>query len=128
MEEGREFEYAENVSYAFHYANDLATMLNSHGFDPAVGLTLDDADAEASFAVLVACLSHILSPIAHHEFAKILDLENDYECYHVTLNGIVFTLLPVVLRGHALSLYHKHARMNPAYDYGGRVIFLVNYR
>jgi len=114
VEEGRESEYAENVSYAFHYANDLTTMLKAHGFDPAVGLTLDTADAEADFAVLVACLSHILSPVSHFEFSKLLDLENDYDFYHVTLNGVIFTILPVVLRGHALALYHDSARVHPA--------------
>ncbi|KAK3284991.1 hypothetical protein CYMTET_7380 [Cymbomonas tetramitiformis] len=50
-------------------------------------------------------------PIPH--FSKILDLEHDYDFYHVVLNEIVFTVLPVVLRGTALALYTEAALSHP---------------
>ena len=90
IEEGRENEYADQSAYAFSYAEDLATLLESHGFTKASGLTLDTQDAEADFAVLITCLSHILSPVSHAEFAMLRDLEHKYEAYHVVLNEIIF--------------------------------------
>ncbi|KAK3235424.1 hypothetical protein CYMTET_54377 [Cymbomonas tetramitiformis] len=43
----------------------------------------------------------------------ILDLEHDYEFYHVTLNEILFTVLPSVLRGNALAIFHEVAEDHP---------------
>ncbi|KAK3235444.1 hypothetical protein CYMTET_54338 [Cymbomonas tetramitiformis] len=90
VELGREEEFAENLSYAFAYSTDLS-----------------------DFTVLLAGLGHVLFPISYAEFSKLLDLENDHEFYHITLNEILFTILPVVLRGTALALYHEAARSHP---------------
>ncbi|KAK3284992.1 hypothetical protein CYMTET_7381 [Cymbomonas tetramitiformis] len=113
VELGREEEFAENLSYAFAYSTDLVTVLKSGGFNPKTGLTLDNEEAESDFTVLLAGLGHVLFPISYAEFSKLLDLENDHEFYHITLNEILFTILPVVLRGTALALYHEAARSHP---------------
>ncbi|KAK3285636.1 hypothetical protein CYMTET_6766 [Cymbomonas tetramitiformis] len=114
VELGREEEFAENLSYAFAYSTDLVTVLKSGGFNPKTGLTLDNEEAESDFTVLLAGLGHVLFPISYAEFSKLLDLENDHEFYHITLNEILFTILPVVLRGTALALYHEAVRSHPA--------------
>ncbi|KAK3241948.1 hypothetical protein CYMTET_48327 [Cymbomonas tetramitiformis] len=99
VELGKEEEFAENLSYALAYANDLITVLQADGFNKKHGYTLDTADAESDFAVLLAALGHILFPISYVEFSEsLLDLENDHEYYHLTLNELLFTILPVVLR------------------------------
>ncbi|KAK3243822.1 hypothetical protein CYMTET_46547 [Cymbomonas tetramitiformis] len=69
------------------------------------------------FAVLLTNLSHVLGPIAHDEFDKLLDLDHEYPVYHVALNELIYTILHTVLRGLALSLYEESARVHP---YDGR--------
>ena len=114
IELGKEHEFADNLSYALSYANDLVTVLQGSGFSKKIGYTLDTADAESDFAVLLAALGHVLFPISYVEFSKLLDLENDHEFYHLALNELLFTVLPVVLRGTALALYHEAARSHRA--------------
>ncbi|KAK3269012.1 hypothetical protein CYMTET_22518 [Cymbomonas tetramitiformis] len=42
------------------------------------------------------------------EVAKLLDLYHDYDAFHVTINDLLYTMLPHVLRGNAVALYHVH--------------------
>ncbi|KAK3270689.1 hypothetical protein CYMTET_20926 [Cymbomonas tetramitiformis] len=46
--------------------------------------------------------------------------DGDCDFYHVVLNNILFTGLPVVIRGTALALYHEAARSHPGR--GGRYV------
>ncbi|KAK3275600.1 hypothetical protein CYMTET_16280 [Cymbomonas tetramitiformis] len=114
VEEGREGEYAEHLSYAFKYSSDLITILKSGNYKEKAAIFIDGDDPDTEFAVLLAALSHVLFPIAYTEVSKLLDLEHDFDFYHnVTLNELIFTILPVVLRGTALALYHEAARCHP---------------
>ena len=113
MEEGRENEYLEQLSYAFTYATDLVTILRSGEFNPKTGFTLDTDTADTDFTALLSGLGHVLYPVSYAEFSKLLDLEHDHDYYHVVLNEIIFTILPVVLRGTALAIYHEAARSHP---------------
>ncbi|KAK3248411.1 hypothetical protein CYMTET_42123 [Cymbomonas tetramitiformis] len=113
VEEGREEEYLEQLSYAFTYSTDIITVLRPGGFNPKNGFTLDNDSADANFAALLAALRHVLFPVSFPEFSKLLDLEHDYDFYHVVLNEIIFTVLPIVLRGTALALYSEAARSHP---------------
>ncbi len=113
MEEGREHEYSDKMDCAFTYADDMHKLLVAHGVAKNGGLTLDTTDAEADFAILMTTIRHVLSPISHFEFSMLLDLEREYEAYHVVLNEILFTALPVVLRGRALALYHESREQHP---------------
>ncbi|KAK3250555.1 hypothetical protein CYMTET_40064 [Cymbomonas tetramitiformis] len=113
VEEGRESEFAEHLSYAFNYSADLVTILKSGSYKEKTGVSIDGDDSDTEFAVLLAALGHVLFPIAYTEVSKLLDLEHDFDFYHVTLNELIFTILPVVLRGTALALYHEAARCHP---------------
>ncbi|KAK3275425.1 hypothetical protein CYMTET_16450 [Cymbomonas tetramitiformis] len=113
VEEGREEEYLEQLSYAFTYSTDIITVLRPGGFNPKNGFTFDNDAADADFAALLAALRHVLFPVSFPEFSKLLDLEHDYDFYHVVLNEIIFTILPIVLRGTALALYSEAARSHP---------------
>ncbi|KAK3272729.1 hypothetical protein CYMTET_18987 [Cymbomonas tetramitiformis] len=113
VEEGREEEYAEHLAYASNYSADLLRFLRASGFKDTVGYTFDNTDAEADFNILLSGLRHVLSPINYREVAKLLDVEHDYAAYHVTVNELLFTVLPSVLRGNALSLYHEVSLTNP---------------
>ncbi|KAK3284937.1 hypothetical protein CYMTET_7434 [Cymbomonas tetramitiformis] len=77
------------------------------------GFTLDTETADTDFAVLLSALRHVLYPVSFPEFFKLLDLEHNYDFYHVVLTEIIFTVLPIVLRGTALSLYSEAARSHP---------------
>ncbi|KAK3232801.1 hypothetical protein CYMTET_56865 [Cymbomonas tetramitiformis] len=103
------------LSYAFStYASDLVTVLRSGGFNLENGFSLDGDDAETESTVLLAGLGHVLYPISYTEFSKILDLEHEFDVCYVVLNEVLFTILPVVLRGTTLALYHEAARSHPA--------------
>ncbi|KAK3257249.1 hypothetical protein CYMTET_33656, partial [Cymbomonas tetramitiformis] len=52
VEEGREDEYLEQLSYAFTYSADIVTILHPGGFQPKTGFTLDDDTADTDFAAL----------------------------------------------------------------------------
>ncbi|KAK3238999.1 hypothetical protein CYMTET_51038 [Cymbomonas tetramitiformis] len=113
VEEGREEEYAEHLAYASNYSADLLRFLRASGFKDTVGYTFDNAGAEADFNILLSGLRHVLFPINYKEVAKRLDVEHDYDAYHVTVNELLFAILPSVLRGNALSLYHEVSITNP---------------
>ncbi|KAK3263027.1 hypothetical protein CYMTET_28149 [Cymbomonas tetramitiformis] len=113
VEEGREDEYLEQLSYAFTYSTDIVTILRPGGFRPKNGFTLDNDSADTDFTALLAAMRHVLYPVSFTEFSKLLDLEHDYDFYHVVLNEIIFTILPVLLRGTALALYSEAARSHP---------------
>ncbi|KAK3273669.1 hypothetical protein CYMTET_18103 [Cymbomonas tetramitiformis] len=113
VEEGREDEYLEQLSYSFTYSTDVVTILRPGGYNPKNGFTLDNETADTDFSALLSALRHVLYPVSFSEFSKILDLEHDYDFYHVVLNEIVFTVLPVVLRGTALALYTEAALSHP---------------
>ncbi|KAK3280590.1 hypothetical protein CYMTET_11580 [Cymbomonas tetramitiformis] len=113
VEEGRENEYLEQMSYAFTYSTDIVTILRTGGYNPKHGFTLDNETADTDFTALLSALRHVLFPVSFADFSKILDLGHDYDFYHVVLNEIVFTVLPVVLRGTALALYTEAARDHP---------------
>ncbi|KAK3259242.1 hypothetical protein CYMTET_31757 [Cymbomonas tetramitiformis] len=114
VEEGREEEFRDQLSYAFTYGSDLVSFLKSAGFKLPTGYTLDNATADADFAAFTTGLAHVMFPISYAESAKLLDLEHDYDFYHSTVNEILFCLLPHPLRGNALSVYHECARTHPA--------------
>ncbi|KAK3261117.1 hypothetical protein CYMTET_29965 [Cymbomonas tetramitiformis] len=44
---------------------------------------------------------------------KLLDLDYEYEVYHLTLNELLCVALPTVLRGTALSLYEEPSFVHP---------------
>ncbi|KAK3272143.1 hypothetical protein CYMTET_19543 [Cymbomonas tetramitiformis] len=114
VEEGREDEYVDQLAYAFQYGSDLLSFLKSTGLKMPAGFTLDTATADVDFNALLSGLAHVLYPVSYHEAAKLLDLEHDHEFYHVTINEILFSILPHPLRGNALSVYHECARHHPA--------------
>ncbi|KAK3240089.1 hypothetical protein CYMTET_50043 [Cymbomonas tetramitiformis] len=58
-------------------------------------------------------MSHVFGPIARDEFTKLLDLDFEYDEYHLTLNELLYVVLPTILRGTALSLYDESARVHP---------------
>ncbi|KAK3239468.1 hypothetical protein CYMTET_50607 [Cymbomonas tetramitiformis] len=93
----------------FAYGEELAKLLRSHGFKSNVGLSLDGPDSETDFAVLLANMPHVFGPISRDEVFKLLDLDFEYDVYHYTINELIFTVLPTVLRGMALSLYEESA-------------------
>ncbi|KAK3242896.1 hypothetical protein CYMTET_47432 [Cymbomonas tetramitiformis] len=105
VDKGREDEYLEQLSYAFTYSADIVTILRPGGFQPKIGFTLDGDTADTDFAALLAALRHVLfvSAVSFSEFSKLLDLEHDYDFYHVVLTEILFTVLPVLLRGSPSS-------------------------
>ncbi|KAK3285401.1 hypothetical protein CYMTET_6994 [Cymbomonas tetramitiformis] len=113
VEEGREEEFRDQLSYAFTYGSDLVNFLKSTGFKLPAGYTLDNATADTDFAAFTAGLAHVMFPISYAESAKLLDLEHDHDFYHSTVNEILFCLLPHPLRGNALSVYHECARTHP---------------
>ncbi|KAK3239339.1 hypothetical protein CYMTET_50721 [Cymbomonas tetramitiformis] len=113
VEEGREEEYLEQLSYAFTYSADIIAVLRPGGYHPKHGYTLDTETADTDFNALIAAFRHVLYPVSFPEFSKLLDLEHDYDYYHVVLNEIIFTVLPIVLRGTALALYTEAARSHP---------------
>ncbi|KAK3239092.1 hypothetical protein CYMTET_50953 [Cymbomonas tetramitiformis] len=115
VEEGREDEYLEQLSYAFTYSTDIVTILRPGGSNPKNGFTLDNDSADTDFTALLAAFRHVLYLVSFTEFSKLLDLEHDYDFYHVVLNEIIFTILPVLLRGTALSLYSEAARSDPSW-------------
>ncbi|KAK3271927.1 hypothetical protein CYMTET_19748 [Cymbomonas tetramitiformis] len=90
--------------------------MRSHGFKPNVGLALDGPDAEADFAVLLGNMSHVFGSISLDEFLKLLDLDFEYEVYQLTLNELIYVVLPTVLRGTALALYEESALAHPPQD------------
>eukprot|EP00854_Cymbomonas_tetramitiformis_P034530 gene34530-biopygen32818 len=107
-------EFADKLDYAFAYVEELIKLLRAHGFKANVGLTLDGTEAESEFAVLVlANMSHVFGPIARVAFTKLLDFEFEYDEYHLTLNELVYVVLPTTLRGTAISLYAESARVHP---------------
>ncbi|KAK3286955.1 hypothetical protein CYMTET_5512 [Cymbomonas tetramitiformis] len=106
-------EFTEKLDYAFAYGEELAKLLRSHGFKSNVGLSLDGPDSETDFAVLLANMSHVFGPISRDEVFKLLDLDFEYESYHYTISELIFTVLPTVLRGMALSLYEESAEVFP---------------
>ncbi|KAK3238898.1 hypothetical protein CYMTET_51133 [Cymbomonas tetramitiformis] len=55
-------------------------------------------------------MSHVFGPIARDEFTKLLDLDFEYDEYHLTLNELLYVVLPTILRGTALSPYDESAR------------------
>ncbi|KAK3257608.1 hypothetical protein CYMTET_33314 [Cymbomonas tetramitiformis] len=82
------------------------TAAAASGYSPKTGYTFDNVDAEADYivVVLVSSLSNTLMPISHNEFSKLLDREHNYAYYHVTLDEVIFSILPrTVLRGNALA-------------------------
>ncbi|KAK3275655.1 hypothetical protein CYMTET_16227 [Cymbomonas tetramitiformis] len=128
--------FAEHLSYAFSYSSDLITILKSGSYKEKNGISIDSDDPDTEFAVLLAALGHVLFPIAYNEVSKLLDLEHDFDFYHVTLNELIFTILPVVkLRATAIdetadptpqlaiirNLGDKHARLHPDYGDSKRV-------
>ncbi|KAK3252617.1 hypothetical protein CYMTET_38094 [Cymbomonas tetramitiformis] len=110
-------EYSDRLQYAYAYGEELMKLMRAHGFKPNIGFTFDQPGSEMDFAVLLTNMSHVLGPIAHDEFDKLLDLDHEYPVYHVALNELIYTILPTVLRGLALSLYEESARIHP---YDGR--------
>ncbi|KAK3235914.1 hypothetical protein CYMTET_53908 [Cymbomonas tetramitiformis] len=106
-------EFADKLDYAFAYGEELAKLLRGHGFKSTVGLTLEGPEAESDFTVLLANMSHVFGPIARDEFTKLLDLDFEYDEYHLTLNELLYVVLPTILRGTALSLYEESARVRP---------------
>ncbi|KAK3232989.1 hypothetical protein CYMTET_56685 [Cymbomonas tetramitiformis] len=114
VEEGREDEYIDQLAYAFQYGSDLMSFLKSTGLKMPAGFTLDTATADVDFSALLSGLAHVLYPVSYHEAAKLLDLEHDHEFYHVTVNELLFSILPHPLRGNALSVFHECARHHPA--------------
>ncbi|KAK3287409.1 hypothetical protein CYMTET_5083 [Cymbomonas tetramitiformis] len=57
-----------------------------------------------------------------HDFkansTKLLDLDFEYAEYHLTLNELIYVVLPIVLRGTALSLYYEESAY--VYPHDGR--------
>jgi len=106
-------EYVDKLDYAFTYGDELAKLLRAHGFKSSVGLTLDGPEAESDFAVLLTNMAHVFGSISRDDFVKLLDLENEYSDYHVTLNELIFAVLPTVLRSTALLLYEESAYVHP---------------
>ncbi|KAK3287604.1 hypothetical protein CYMTET_4904 [Cymbomonas tetramitiformis] len=84
-------EFADKLDYAFAYGEELAKLLRAHGFKSSVGIALDGPEAESHFTVLLANMSHVFGPIARDDFVKLLDLDFEYEVYHLTLNDGSFT-------------------------------------
>ncbi|KAK3240022.1 hypothetical protein CYMTET_50101 [Cymbomonas tetramitiformis] len=101
VEEGREDEYIEQLAYAFQYGSDLLSFLKSTGLKMPTGYTLDTTTADMDFNALLSGLAHVLYPVSYSEAAKLLDLEHDHDFYHVTINEILFSILPHPLRGNA---------------------------
>ena len=110
-------EYSDKLAFAYAYGEELVKLLRSHGFKTNVGFSFEGPDAETDFAILLTNMAHVLGPISHDEFDKLLDLDHEYPVYHVALNELIYTVLPTVLRGLALSLYEESARVHP---YDGR--------
>ncbi|KAK3233857.1 hypothetical protein CYMTET_55874 [Cymbomonas tetramitiformis] len=114
---GREEEYLEQLSYAFTYSADIIAVLRPGGYNPKHGYTLDTETADTDFNALIAAFRHVLYPVSFPEFSKLLDLEHDYDYYHMVLNEIIFTVLPIVLRGTALALYteaaYRYQKLDP---------------
>jgi len=106
-------EFAEKLDYAFAYGEELAKLLRAHGFKTNIGLTLDTEDSESDFAVLLANMTHVFGPISRDEVLKLLDLDFEYDEYHLTLNELIFGVLPTVLRGTALVLFEESAHVHP---------------
>ncbi|KAK3250011.1 hypothetical protein CYMTET_40578 [Cymbomonas tetramitiformis] len=106
-------EHVDKLDYAFTYGDELAKLLRAHGFKSSVGLTLDGPEAESDFAVLLTNMAHVFGPISRDDFVKLLDLENEYTDYHVTLNELIFAVLPTVFRSTALLLYEESAYVHP---------------
>ncbi|KAK3263917.1 hypothetical protein CYMTET_27310 [Cymbomonas tetramitiformis] len=81
-----------------------------------VGLTLDGTDAESDFADRRPSGQHdvprLWPHISQRDPMKLLDLDYEYEVYHLTRNELIYVVLPTVLRGTALSLY---ARSPPSF-------------
>ncbi|KAK3233198.1 hypothetical protein CYMTET_56494 [Cymbomonas tetramitiformis] len=105
--------YSERLDYASHYSEELCRLLRTYGYKAASGLSLDGEDAETDFTVLLANLAHVLSPISHFEFDKLLDLDHEFDEYHMALNELIFVILPTVLRGTALALQEESSRIYP---------------
>ncbi|KAK3278039.1 hypothetical protein CYMTET_13994 [Cymbomonas tetramitiformis] len=107
-------EFVDKLDYAFFsYGEELAQLLRTHGFSKrTVDLTLDGPEAESDFAVLLANMAHVFGPISRDDFAKLLDLENEYTDYHVVLNELIHAVLPTVLRSTALTLYEESAEVH----------------
>ncbi|KAK3248266.1 hypothetical protein CYMTET_42265, partial [Cymbomonas tetramitiformis] len=104
-------EFADKLDYAFTYGEELSKLTGSHGFKPNVGLTLDGPYSEADFAVLLGNMSHVFGSISRDEFLKPLDLDFEYEVYHLTLNELIYVVLPTVLRGTALALLYEESAL-----------------
>ncbi|KAK3272828.1 hypothetical protein CYMTET_18895 [Cymbomonas tetramitiformis] len=107
-----------SITPSLTYGEELAKLLRSHGFKVSVGLALDGPDAEFDFAVLLANMSHVFGPLSRDEFMKLLDLDHEYEVYHLTLNEIIYVVLPTVLRGTGLSLYEESSLVHPHDGHG----------
>ncbi|KAK3238819.1 hypothetical protein CYMTET_51206 [Cymbomonas tetramitiformis] len=65
VEEGRESEFAEHLSYAFSYSSELIIILKSGSYKEKNGISIDSDDPDTEFAVLLAALGHVLFPIGH---------------------------------------------------------------
>ncbi|KAK3234798.1 hypothetical protein CYMTET_54962 [Cymbomonas tetramitiformis] len=89
-------EFADKLDYAFAYGEELAKLLRGPGFKSTVGLTLEGPEAESDFTVLLANMSHVFGPIARDEFTKLLDLDFEYDEYHLTLNELPYVVLPTL--------------------------------
>ncbi|KAK3233819.1 hypothetical protein CYMTET_55905 [Cymbomonas tetramitiformis] len=63
-------------------------------------------------------MSHVFGPIARDEFTKLLDLDFEYDEYHLTLNERLYVVLPTILRGTALSLLVRGVRSGAPSRYG----------
>ncbi|KAK3237908.1 hypothetical protein CYMTET_52048 [Cymbomonas tetramitiformis] len=92
---------------------DLSRFLRASGFKDSVGYTFNNEEAEADFSVLLAGLRHVLFAISYQEVAKLLDLYHDYDAFHVTINDLLTTMSPHVLREDALAFYHETSLTNP---------------
>ncbi|KAK3234191.1 hypothetical protein CYMTET_55536 [Cymbomonas tetramitiformis] len=106
-------EFTDKLDFAFSYGEELSKLLCAHGFKPKVGITLDGPEAESDFAVLLANMSHVFGPVSRDEFLKLLDLDNEYDVYHLALNELNYVVLPTVLRGTALTLYEESSLVHP---------------
>ncbi|KAK3278360.1 hypothetical protein CYMTET_13699 [Cymbomonas tetramitiformis] len=106
-------EFTDKLDFAFSYGEELSKLLCAHGFKPKIGITLDTPEAESDFAVLLANMSHVFGPVSRDEFLKLVDLDNEYEVYHLTLNELIYIVLPTVLRGTALTLYEESSLVHP---------------
>ncbi|KAK3272575.1 hypothetical protein CYMTET_19138 [Cymbomonas tetramitiformis] len=106
VEEGRESEYAEHLSYAFNYSAVLVTILKSGSYKEKTGVSIDGDDPDTEYEV---------------EGVPDPDVDRFWVKLRARATVIDETLDPTPQLAIIRSLGDKHARLHPDYGENKRV-------